>query len=165
MIKADSDRFLDPQYRISTLTFELNFEFQYWQLCSMLKRSVNVESIEKFLSVQHWAELSILKFKIELKFQCWGSKTLKACQNQSLINFLCRPQIKFGPLYNKGHNYWKSLSTWKIHLNWIVPYYKSNITFEQSMLIFLPYLKPFLMKRLILNFSFFAAYFAPSFNE
>ena len=25
-------------------------------------------------------------------------------------------------LYNKGHNFWKSLLTWKIPLNWIVPY-------------------------------------------
>ena len=27
-------------------------------------------------------------------------------------------------LYNKGHNFWKSLSTWKIPPNWILPYWK-----------------------------------------
>ena len=36
-------------------------------------------------------------------------------------------------LYNKGHNFWKSVLTWKIPHNWIFPYKKNSITFKQNL--------------------------------
>ena len=36
-------------------------------------------------------------------------------------------------LYNKGHNFWKSVLTRKIPQNWIFPYKKNNITFKQNL--------------------------------
>ena len=38
---------------------------------------------------------------------------------QILICFVdLKPNLAF--LYNKGHNFWKSVSTWKIPQNWII---------------------------------------------
>ena len=36
-------------------------------------------------------------------------------------------------LYNKGHNFWKSVLTWKFPQNGIFPYFMINITFKQDL--------------------------------
>ena len=97
IFEAYSDRLLDPQHWISTLTIELNLEFQYWQFCLMLKKYVNVESIEKFQSVHHWHIFSTLRKIINIEIQNWAQmsmlkfnvKGLKACQNKPLIIKYC----------------------------------------------------------------------------
>ena len=38
-------------------------------------------------------------------------------------------------LYNKGHNFWKSFSTWKFPQNWIFPYFQAGLESFQAELV------------------------------
>ena len=72
-LKAHFHRLLEPQHWISTLTFDLNFQFQHWQNSSMLKWNFNVDKIGSILSAQHWSSTSTLKWIVNVEIECWGS--------------------------------------------------------------------------------------------
>ena len=51
--------------------------------------------------------------------------TPKEGERKSFVNFektFVHLKSNLALLNNKGHNFWKSVSTWKIPQNWIFPY-------------------------------------------
>ena len=116
-VEADSDRLLDPEHWISTLKFELNFEFQYWQFGSMLTRFVNVESIEKFPLIQHWQKYIKIPMISHLASLLIIS-SIKPIYGSKCQAFKWSAYINTDPLWtvqNKQFNSmcWTFIGTWK----------------------------------------------------
>ena len=85
-------------------------------------------------------------YTILLRFLIWKKKTEKKMWRTSffihprqgpiwfkdkIVNYFVDLKSNLALLYNKGHNFWKSLSTWKIPQNWIFPNYENDITFKK----------------------------------
>ena len=61
------------------------------------------------------------------------TQTVDITQLFLLKNLFVNLKSNSALLYNKGHNFWKSVLTWKFPQNGIFPYFMINITFKQDL--------------------------------
>ena len=61
-----------PAVRQAILNFNIAVGAQYWHFCSMLKRYVNIVSIETILSKQCWHIFLTLSKNVNVEIQCWA---------------------------------------------------------------------------------------------